>query len=328
MNSLAFVLEVYFALTLGTTGLVKSCNPRLFAAVLAQQKLLPARMIPFASRTLPGVEIAIGLLLAIGLFEVPMAITACLLFLMFLAVKTILFLTGSEAGCGCSGRKLEGKVDQSSLTASGIQVLLALLLLWLVTHTSPLMGVWRLLAGLIFVGVACLLLPKLLSLHQPARSIGLETEPGGIAVKQMAPTFVALDQHGNRFSLDDSAGRKRLLLFVLPGCPACPGALAALQAIVQKDPSLMALAIVSGPEPESNRQYAKDQQVRFPLLTALAHPLDDVYQVRLFPFLFALDEQGAILAKGLATDENVRELYLHLVRHVPSAPASLIAQNV
>ncbi len=75
-----------------------------FAATIQSYKLpLPDEAVVFAARTLPGFELALGVLLLLGVQLRWVAAAASLLLLVFFGVLARSFALGMEIDCGCFG---------------------------------------------------------------------------------------------------------------------------------------------------------------------------------------------------------------------------------
>lgn len=125
----------------------------------------------------------------------------------------------------------------------------------------------------------------------------------GLAVGEQAPLFVAADDKGNNVRLDDCYGKKRIVAFVSPGCSACSGTIEALNIYV-RDEQPFALFVLGSSDHEQNRVYAARQQALMPILTDHTEVGKNAYRVQGVPFLFILDEEGIIRAKGLVTNHE------------------------
>ena len=225
------------------------------------------------------------------------------LFIVFLGLKMFLLTTGRTKDCGCYGSTKPQEVDGASITVSFIIVLFAAVHLWLVTNTVSVVWIWRLTIGSLFIIVSCFFLVRVMirrrllpSTHNLHSSIA-----GGLDIGEHAPTFVAVDLEDNRLNIDSSQEKSYLLTFVSPGCSVCPGALKALQKMLQEKPSLAGL-VVGSSDKELNRAYAKGQHVRMPFLTDDANLIQKIYRVQGFPLTFVIDEAGVIRAKGVVNN--------------------------
>lgn len=179
--------------------------------------------------------------------------------------------------------------------------------IWIVSITA----LWLLV--LFETGVLLLLLRALGEIRQQVRqsSATHTSSPatGGLAIGEKAPAFTTVKQDGSVMNLDDFQGRKRVLAFILPGCPACRGAITALNMLVQEEHDLEVL-VVGGPDRAVNGAYALEQQMHMPLLTpAIATLSQDAYGIPGVPFVFVLDERGIVRAKRVVNlQEHMRAL--------------------
>jgi uncharacterized membrane protein YphA (DoxX/SURF4 family) len=98
LSILLLFVQVYLATVLGVSGLAKVVNPEQFAATLRRQRVLPAWGIKTTSRVVPWLEIALAVLLILGIYAVPVSISVFAVFVCFLVIETVLLTTGSTAG--------------------------------------------------------------------------------------------------------------------------------------------------------------------------------------------------------------------------------------
>jgi uncharacterized membrane protein YphA (DoxX/SURF4 family) len=76
---------------------------QLFAGAIADYKILPDWAVNPLARTLPWAEMAIGLLIAAGLFLRTAATAASLLLAVFVALMVRAYAEGAKISCGCFG---------------------------------------------------------------------------------------------------------------------------------------------------------------------------------------------------------------------------------
>lgn len=162
MSFLLFALDLYFAAMFGSSGLAKISNPRSFANILRQQRILPGWSTRIVSLTLPLAEILIALCLVAGLIAIVTATLVLALLLTFLGVKVYLLMTGSTADCGCHGSENPRPVDSASVIASAILALLAAVHLWFSIQVAPVNWPWRLIADCVFLVIGCFLIGKII----------------------------------------------------------------------------------------------------------------------------------------------------------------------
>lgn len=131
----------------------------------------------------------------------------------------------------------------------------------------------------------------------------------GLAVGEKAPSFVAVDQHDQTIRTDDFRGRKCILAFITPGCTPCAETIEVLNAFSQ-DAHDVAVLIVGNTDRQQNLLYAIEHHAHIPVLTPDT-TVDDIYQIRMKPFAFALDEEGIVRAKsGLNDREHLEGLLM------------------
>ena len=83
---------------------VKLRDPwELFALAISQYQLLPLKAVEIVARSLPWVELAIGILLVLGRWLRVAATAASLLLLTFFALMIRADLMGMAINCGCFG---------------------------------------------------------------------------------------------------------------------------------------------------------------------------------------------------------------------------------
>lgn len=311
MSLLAFALQLYFAMILGVSGLMKFENPSYFADKLLQQHLLPSWSIGFISRTLPIIEMVIAFFLISGIALKFNAIVVITLFMLFLLIKIYLFVTGSDADCACYGSTNSQKVDGASVIVSILLVLLSIAHLWLADQFTSVSWQWRFFTSLIFIGAGLFFVRKIIT----RRTIHISTEHvqpldvGGLSLGEKAPPFVATDQNGNSLNLDHFQGIPYLLTFVTPGCPACPKALEIMENVLQSQQKVSGL-VVGSSDFESNRIYAAEHKVNLPFLTPLLESTKKLYNVQVVPFIYLVDEAGIIRAKGIISNMDHLEQLL------------------
>lgn len=152
MALLRFALTLYFAAMLGVAGLAKAEQPALFAAILRQQRLLPAWGVGAVSRLFPWCEIVLAVALVAGITPRFIAAFLFTLFAALTVVQTYLLVAQRAATCGCYGAWSTRNVAGASATATALLTGLAGLHLGLVFHVAAIAATWRVLAGATFVG--------------------------------------------------------------------------------------------------------------------------------------------------------------------------------
>lgn len=143
-----------------------------------------------------------------------------------------------------------------------------------------------------------LLLRALGEMRQQGRlSAGSSQRQSELNVGEQAPSFTANAYGNESIRLENVRGRKSVLAFVSPGCSACAGAIEALNTLQGEDHNL-ALLVIGDADEQKNHAFALEHQAQMPILAANASLALDVYRIRGFPFVYLLDEQQIIRAKG------------------------------
>lgn len=316
--ALRLLLEVYFAVLLGVAGLAKSVNVQRFADTLTRQHLLPTWSIQPVARIVPWLELGTAFLLLTGLAAPGIAMILVTFCTGFLIVRFLLLYTGRDTDCGCYGNTAPEAVNASSVATSVLWLVLALLHFWLVIMAPGVHWLWRVIGPILFLGGILVLFHKS---RQPAATLPAlppYSDLGGLDVGSHATPFTARDLSGTSVSVDFNAFQGQwILLFVSPGCPACPYGLAALEKLLEEEKSALSALVLAGGDLEVNRAYAREQQITAPVLTTTQELLDR-YQIRLFPFFYVIEHQ-IIAARGPA---NSYELLQELMTLASISPTS------
>jgi len=125
----------------------------------------------------------------------------------------------------------------------------------------------------------------------PRRAGRTGLEPGA-----MAPGFTLPGVDGRQVSLNDYAGRKRLLVFTQDGCGPCGAILPELARFQQQN--LQVLVVNNGANDSQNREL-RSYAAKFPVLNQTALELSKRYQIVSSPFAFVIDESGRVAARAV-----------------------------
>jgi hypothetical protein len=179
MNVLYFLLAVYFAMVLGTSGLAKIDSPAHFATVLRHQQLVPDWSFNVISKFFPYLELILSFLILASpnIFKPFIVFVVFILFLMFSIIKLILFARGQSTDCGCYGKSLSQKIENSGIVVSFVQVILALFLFVLTLWLSPLPWIYYGVSALLFAIAFCWLTWRTWQRHVFTRSHLDNTDP-------------------------------------------------------------------------------------------------------------------------------------------------------
>ena len=100
---LRLVLGGLFIYAAATKGLYPFQEPFLFAMAVSSYRLLPEWAVIGVSRTLPWLEIVLGVLLVVGWRLRWLATFAAVLLGVFITAMGVTYARGIEADCGCFG---------------------------------------------------------------------------------------------------------------------------------------------------------------------------------------------------------------------------------
>lgn len=150
MSILLLSIQIYLAAILGVSGFAKIVDLETFAATLRNQRVLPIWGGKAVSRVVPWFEIALAILLVLGVFDVLINMLMFATFTCFLMIEIILVKTKRSRECGCYGIAYRRQVDNASLVVSSVFVVLAGFSLWGAFLVEPVNLVWRMSMSLIF----------------------------------------------------------------------------------------------------------------------------------------------------------------------------------
>ena len=141
-------------------------------------------------------------------------------------------------------------------------------------------------------------------------------DDAGLAVGTQAIPFTLTDERGTTVQVADFEGRRWLLAFISPGCPACKDLIGILNTLLGTEPD-MPVVVIGGADSELNQTYAREHGARMPIFT-LPPGLDKDYLIQGVPFVFLLDATGNIRAKGVVnTSEHLQDLLHTALTPVP-----------
>jgi methylamine dehydrogenase accessory protein MauD len=124
----------------------------------------------------------------------------------------------------------------------------------------------------------------------------------GLKKGARAPDFTLLSVAGMEVSLRDFAGKKVFLAFTSSGCGPCHALLPELVRFQKTGP--FQVVVVNGGSKEESRQMANKAGVNFPVLVEGDSNLQRRYQIVTTPFVFVINEQGIVAAKGIALNQE------------------------
>jgi len=104
LRLLTIVLRVVLGAIFVYAGYAKLKDPwELFALGISSYQILPLGMVEIVARTLPWLEVAVGVLLASGVGLRISATVTTLLLVVFMALMIRAYVKGMEISCGCFG---------------------------------------------------------------------------------------------------------------------------------------------------------------------------------------------------------------------------------
>jgi methylamine dehydrogenase accessory protein MauD len=172
--------------------------------------------------------------------------------------------------------------------------------IWLVSYIV----LWILVLAL---GVLVLLLYRQLGIMYLGTAEGVSRD--GLPKGTRAPDFNLTDQYSNPQRLTEYQGRPVLLLFGSPHCSPCRTLLPQLHDWARSHPDV-GIIWLNAASPEESLKFASDTGATLPIAPYTPEDnLMDRYRVRVTPFLFMVDEEGVIRAKGLVNTKAGIDLY-------------------
>jgi len=159
----------------------------------------------------------------------------------------------------------------------------------------------------IALGVLVLLLYRQLGIMYLGTAEGVSRD--GLARGARAPEFNLTDQYGQPQRLSSYKGTPVLLLFGSPHCSPCRILLPQLHDWAKQHNDIKVIWLNSA-SPEESRRFVDETGATLPV--APYSPDDnllDKYKVRVTPFLFIVDGNGVIRAKGLVNSKGGLDMY-------------------
>jgi methylamine dehydrogenase accessory protein MauD len=160
----------------------------------------------------------------------------------------------------------------------------------------------------IALGVLVLLLYRQLGIMYLGTAEGVSRD--GLARGTRAPDFNLTDQYGQPQRLSSYRGTTPvLLLFGSPHCSPCRILLPQLHDWARQHSDIKVLWLNSA-SPEESRRFVEETGATLPVAPYTPDDnLLDKYKVRVTPFLFIVDDNGVIRAKGLVNSKGGLDMY-------------------
>src|SRR5690348_14597750 len=163
---------------------------------------------------------------------------------------------------------------------------------------------WLLVLGL---GLLVLLLYRQLGIMYLGSAEGVSRD--GLERGKSAPDFSLTDQYGNPQRLANFRGKPSVLLFGSPHCSPCRILLPQMNEWAKAHPEV-GVVWLNAASPEESLKFVSDTGAEIPVAPyAPQDNLMDKYRVRVTPFMFFVDENGVIRAKGLVNTKAGVDLY-------------------
>lgn len=167
--------------------------------------------------------------------------------------------------------------------------------------TASLVTLWVLVLGMAFLLSGALRQLGLLRLRLGDDPGALITDQG-LARGTLVPTFDALlADTGDRVTFTATAGRVRVLVFLSTGCLACRQLIPHINEMAKTFPEVEMVPLVSG-DLASARQVITGAGLKGPVLVDVSTTVPALYGISMSPFTYVIDENGRVLARGVAND--------------------------
>lgn len=128
MKALNVILRLIVGGVFIAAGALKIWDPAAFAADVGNYRLLPHEAVNLLAITLPWIEVAVGLLLVLGIWRRASAVVVTVLMIVFLAAIGQALARGLDIRCGCFGTVEARKVG---VLALGQDIILFVMAAWL-----------------------------------------------------------------------------------------------------------------------------------------------------------------------------------------------------
>jgi len=161
------------------------------------------------------------------------------------------------------------------------------------------------------------ILLRLDRLESPAVKDNPPSEPSGLAVGEIFPSFRLNDLEGRSISLEDYRGKQVLLVNWSPGCGFCELIAPDLARLTSTQESLQVL-VLAHEDAESNRTLASEQGLKCPILLVTENDIPAPFKNMGTPVAYLLDADG-LVAEPMALGSDV-------FRHSPSDSPVAAAQ--
>ena len=124
------ILKIILALILIISGTSKIIDPEGAIGLLSVIPVFPRFLIIPTVSLLPVIELSIGFLLLLNIYQKLTTIVAFLLFLSFLSISVYGSIIGLNSDCGCFGSLIESKIGWKMIFRNSIFLLIAGYVCW------------------------------------------------------------------------------------------------------------------------------------------------------------------------------------------------------
>jgi peroxiredoxin len=133
------------------------------------------------------------------------------------------------------------------------------------------------------------------------------------AIGQAAPSFSLPDENGKTVSLSDYAGKIVVLEWVNPSCPYVKRHYSAKTMTTladrykDKDVAWIAINSTKGATAASDKDFASQNGVSYPILTDTDHAAAKAYDAKTTPQMFVIDKDAKLVYAGAIDDDPSAE---------------------
>ncbi|KZR58726.1 peroxiredoxin family protein [Pseudobacillus badius] len=155
------------------------------------------------------------------------------------------------------------------------------------------------------------------SIRDPSNELVSDNSNYGLKKDDIAPDFQLKDLSGEMISLHDYKGKKVLLNFWASWCPPCKEEMPYIQKYYEEDANASNVEVVTvnmtkyeQGDIEKVREFIEQYKLSFPVLLDTHGEVMDLYNVRVFPTTYIINESGKItdVASFPLDDEIIEKL--------------------
>jgi peroxiredoxin len=164
----------------------------------------------------------------------------------------------------------------------------------------------------------------------PRAGMSRRGEAGGaVEIGSAAPDFHVTDAEGKPHSLADQRGKIVVLEWTNPGCPYVQRhyTKGTMKELAQKykgqDVVWMAVDTTTGNTPEKSAEWAKKNELSYPILIDKDGSMARAYSARTTPHMFIIDKSGNLVYQGAIDDDPNGNKGEQAINYVDKALAKL-----